>query len=337
MIEGTAPAAAHTGGIDVPDYGDVERAARRIEGFAHRTPVITSRTANQRTGGQLFFKCENLQRAGAFKFRGAYNAIAALEDAQRGRGVVAFSSGNHAQAMALAGRLQGSPVTIVMPKDAPAIKVAATREYGAEIIFYDRYAEDREAIGRKLAIDRGLALVPPYDHPDVIAGQGTAAKELIDEVGPLDALLVCLGGGGLLAGCALAAAALAPGAAVIGVEPQAGDDGQRSFRSGQIVRIPVPQSIADGALTPALGQHNFPIILRRVADVLTVSDCELVATMRFFAERVKMIVEPTGCLAAAAVLNGAFPARGKRVGVIVSGGNVDLAVFSRLILDLGPA
>ena len=272
MIEATAPAAADTGGIAVPDYGDVERAARRIKGFAHKTPVMTSRTANQRTGGQLFFKCENLQRAGAFKFRGAYNAIAALDDAQRGRGVVAFSSGNHAQAMALAGRLQGSPVTIIMPKDAPAMKVAATREYGAEIIFYDRYAEDREAIGRKLASERGLALIPPYDHPDVIAGQGTAAKELIEEVGPLDALLVCLGGGGLLAGCALAAEALSPGAAVIGVEPEAGDDGQRSFRSGRIVHIPVPQSIADGALTPHLGQHNFPIIRRRVADVLTVSD-----------------------------------------------------------------
>ena len=337
MIEATAPAQPDTVGIDVPDYGDVERAARRIEGFAHRTPVVTSRTANERTGGQLFFKCENLQRAGAFKFRGAYNAIAALDDAQRGRGVVAFSSGNHAQAMALAGRLQGSPVTIIMPKDAPAMKVAATREYGAEIIFYDRYAEDREAIGRKLASERGFALIPPYDHPDVIAGQGTAAKELIDEVGPLDALLVCLGGGGLLAGCALSAEALSPGAAVIGVEPEAGDDGQRSFRSGRIVRIPVPQSIADGALTPSVGQHNFPIILRRAADVLTVSDSDLVATMRFFAERMKMIVEPTGCLAATAVLNGAFAARGKRVGVIVSGGNVDLAMFSRLILDQNPA
>ena len=337
MIEAEARSEADAGAIAMPDYGDVERAARRIDGFAHKTPVMTSRTANQRTGGQLFFKCENLQRAGAFKFRGAYNAIAALDAAQRARGVVAFSSGNHAQAIALAGRLQGAPAIIIMPNDAPAMKVAATREYGAEIVFYDRYAEDREAIGRKLAADRGLALIPPYDHPDVIAGQGTAAKELIEEVGPLDALLVCLGGGGLLAGCALAAEALSPAAAVIGVEPEAGDDGQRSFRSGRIVRIPVPQSIADGALTPSLGLHNFPIIRRRVADVLTVSDLDLVSTMRFFAERMKLIVEPTGCLAAAAVLSGAFAAEGKRVGVIISGGNVDLAVFSRLVLGQGPA
>jgi threonine dehydratase len=324
---------ADRGALRLPDYRDVERAADRLDGVAHRTPVLTSRTADERTGGELFFKCENFQRAGAFKFRGAYNAIAALEEAQRRRGVVAFSSGNHAQAIALAGQLQSAPVTIVMPKDAPAMKVAATKDYGADIVFYDRYVEDREAIGRELASDRGLALVPPYDHPDVIAGQGTAAKELLEEVGPLDALLICLGGGGLLAGCALAAEALSPHAAVVGVEPEAGNDGQRSFRSGQIVHIPVPQSIADGALTQSIGQHNFPIIRRRVADVLTVSDAALVAAMRFFAERMKMVVEPTGCLGAAAVLDGTFPAEGKRIGVIVSGGNIDLGTFSRLILD----
>jgi threonine dehydratase len=333
MRETGLPAEQDTSAVRLPDYGDVERAAERIEGVAHKTPVATSRTANTRTGAELFFKCENLQRIGAFKFRGAYNAIAALDEAQRRRGVVAFSSGNHAQAMALSGQLQNAPVTIVMPQDAPAMKVAATRSYGAEIVLYDRYSEDREAIGRKLAEDRGLALVAPYDHADVIAGQGTAAKELIEEVGPLDVLLVCLGGGGLLAGSALAAEALSPGTAVVGVEPEAGNDGQRSFRSGEIVHIPVPQSIADGALTQHLGRLNFPIIQRAVADVVTVSDAALVSTMRFFAERMKMIVEPTGCLAAAAALNGVYPVAGKRVGVLISGGNIDLGAFSRLILD----
>lgn len=326
-------AAASAGTLDLPDYGDVERAAYRIKGVAHRTPVLTSRTANKRAGGELFFKCENFQRGGAFKFRGAYNAIAALDDAQRRRGVICFSSGNHAQAIALAGQLQGAPVTVVMPKDAPAMKAAATQGYGAEIVSYDRYADDREAITRKLATDRGLALLPPYDHPQIIAGQGTAAKELIEEVGPLDALLVCLGGGGLLAGSALAAEALSPGATVVGVEPEAGNDGQQSFRSGEIVHIPVPRSIADGALTTHLGQHTFPIIRRLVADVLTVSDAALVAAMRFFAERMKMVVEPTGCLGAAAILDGTFPIAGKRVGVIISGGNVDPNTLARLMLD----
>jgi threonine dehydratase len=318
--------------LRLPTFQDVERAAARIAGVAHRTPVLTSRTANARTGAELFFKCENLQRAGAFKFRGAFNSIAALDDAQRRRGVVAFSSGNHAQSMAFAGQLHETPVTIVMPKDAPAMKVAATRQYGAEVVFYDRFAEDREAIGRKLAEDRGLALVPPYDYPDVIAGQGTAAKELFDEVGPLDALLVCLGGGGLLAGSALSAEALSPKTAVIGVEPEAGNDGQRSFRSGEIVHIPVPKSIADGALTQHLGQHTFPIIRRLVSDIVTVPDSALVTAMRFFAERMKIVVEPTGCLGAAAAFEGAYPVAGKRVGVVLSGGNVDIAAFSRLML-----
>ena len=314
-----------------PDYPAVERAAARIAGAAHRTPVLTSRTADALVGGTLFFKCENLQRAGAFKFRGAYNALAALPEAQRRRGAVAFSSGNHAQAMALAGRLQGAPVTIVMPHDAPAAKVAATRGYGAEVVIYDRYTEDREAIGRGLAERQGLALIPPFDHADVIAGQGTATKELIEDTGPLDLLLVCLGGGGLTAGSALAAEALSPGAAVIAVEPEAGDDGRRSFREGCIVRIPVPQTIADGAQTQALGHITFPIIRRLVADVVTVPDAALVATMRFFAERMKMLVEPTGCLAAAAAFSGGVDCRGKRVGVVLSGGNVDLARFAALV------
>ncbi len=314
-----------------PDYAAVARAAARIAGAAHRTPVLTSRTADALVGGTLFFKCENLQRAGAFKFRGAYNALAALPEAQRRRGAVAFSSGNHAQAMALAGRLQGAPVTIVMPHDAPAAKVAATRGYGAEVVIYDRYAEDREAIGRELAERQGLALVPPFDHADVIAGQGTATKELLEETGPLDLLLVCLGGGGLTAGSALAAEALSPGCRVIAVEPEAGDDGRRSFREGCIVHIPVPQTIADGAQTQALGHLTFPIIRRLVADVVTVPDAALVAAMRFFAERMKMLVEPTGCLAAAAAFSGVVDCRGKRVGVILSGGNVDLARFAALV------
>ncbi len=314
-----------------PDYHAVERAAERIAGIAHRTPVMTSRTADTVTGGRLFFKCENLQRGGAFKFRGAFNALAALPEAQRRRGAVAFSSGNHAQAMALAGRLQGAPVTIVMPHDAPAAKVAATRGYGAEVVGYDRYADDREAIGRRLAEAGGLALIPPYDHPDVIAGQGTAAQELIEETGPLDLLLVCLGGGGLLSGSALAARALSPGCAVVGVEPEAGDDGQRSFREGRIVHIPVPRTLADGAQTQHLGVLTFALIRSLVADIVTVTDAALVEAMRFFAERMRIVVEPTGCLAAAAAFMGAVDCRDKRVGIILSGGNVDMARFAALL------
>jgi threonine dehydratase len=304
-------------------YDDVAAAAERIAGIAHRTPVLTSRTADARAGATLFFKAENLQRGGAFKFRGACNAIARLPSEAKRRGVVAFSSGNHAQAIAYAGALQGVPAVIIMPHDAPAMKVAATRGYGAEVVPYDRYTEDREAIGRRLAAERGLTLVPPYDHDDVIAGQGTAAKELFEEVGDLDILLVCLGGGGLLAGSALAAKALSPGCRVIGVEPEAGNDGQQSFRSGAIVRIPVPSTIADGAQTTYLGERTFPIIRSLVEDVVTVSDAQLVGAMRFFLERMKIVVEPTGCLAAAAALDGVVPCAGKRVGVVISGGNVD--------------
>ncbi|WP_246752789.1 threo-3-hydroxy-L-aspartate ammonia-lyase [Sinorhizobium sp. BG8] len=317
--------------LRIPTFEDVKAARERIFGFAHRTPVLTSRTADEQASASLFFKAENLQRVGAFKFRGAYNAIAALDASARQRGVIAFSSGNHAQAIAYAAKLQGAPATIVMPSDAPAIKIAATRGYGAEVVFYDRYTEDREAIGRRLAAERGASLIPPYDHPDVIAGQGTAVMELIEEVGELDLVVVPLGGGGLLAGSALSVTALLPDCTIIGVEPEAGNDGQQSLRKGEVIRIPVPKSIADGALTPSVGNCNFPILKRDVDDIVTASDAELVATMRFFAERMKIIVEPTGCLAAAAVLQGTIPCAGKRVGIVLSGGNVDLATFSALV------
>ncbi len=312
-------------------YQDVVEAAGRIAGVAHRTPVLTSSTADALSGAQLFFKCENLQRMGAFKFRGAYNAISRFTPEQRRQGVLTFSSGNHAQAIALSARLQGIASTIIMPHDAPALKVAATRAYGGEVITYDRYKEDREQIGRRLAEERGMTLIPPYDHADVICGQGTAAKELLEEVGPLDVLLVCLGGGGLLAGSALAASGLAPACKVIGVEPALGNDGQQSLRSGQIVHIDVPDTIADGAKVTHVGTLNFAIIQRLVSDIVTVSDAQLVQTMKFFAERMKIVVEPTGCLGAAAALHQALPLAGKRVGVIISGGNVDLSTFARLV------
>ncbi|MET0856494.1 MAG: threo-3-hydroxy-L-aspartate ammonia-lyase [Telluria sp.] len=313
------------------NFGDVEQAAARLKGVAHRTPVLTSRTANELARAQLFFKCENFQRAGAFKFRGAYNAISRFTEEQRRAGVLTYSSGNHAQAIALSASLLGIAAAIIMPHDAPASKVAATRGYGAEVIVYDRYQENREEIGRRLALERGMTLIPPYDHPDVICGQGTAAMELIEEAGQLDVLLVCLGGGGLLAGSALAAAAMSPHCRIIGVEPEAGNDGQQSLRSGAIVHIAVPDTIADGAMVTHIGTHNFDVIRREVDDIVTVSDAQLVATMKFFAERMKMVVEPTGCLAAAAALNGAVPAAGKKVGILVSGGNVDLARFAAFV------
>lgn len=317
--------------VTAPTYRDIEEAAERLKGAAHRTPVLTSTTANRIAGGELFFKCENYQRMGAFKFRGAYNAIAKFDDAQRAAGVVTFSSGNHAQAIALSAKLAGIKSTIIMPHDAPALKVKATKEYGGEVITYDRYLEDREEIGRRLSEERGMTLIPPYDHPDVIAGQGTAAKELFEETGPLDILLVCLGGGGLLAGCALAARALAPGCKVIGVEPEAGNDGQQSLRQGEIMHIAVPKTIADGAMVTHIGEHNFDVIRRNVDDIVTVSDAQLVQTMAFFAERMKMIVEPTGCLGAAAALHGVVDVKGKRVGILISGGNVDLSRFAELV------
>ncbi|KWE59727.1 serine dehydratase [Burkholderia ubonensis] len=317
--------------LPAPTFDDVTDAAARLAGAAHRTPVLTSRTADARTGATLFFKCENFQRMGAFKFRGAYNAIAHFDAEQRKAGVITYSSGNHAQAIALAAKLAGIRATIVMPHDAPAAKLEATRGYGGEVITYDRYTESREEIGARLAQERGMTLVPPYDHPHVIAGQGTAAKELIDETGPLDLLVVCLGGGGLLAGSALSAAALSPDCRIVGVEPEAGNDGQQSLARGEVVHIATPRTIADGAASTHLGAYNFPIIRRLVEQIVTVSDAQLVETMRFFAERMKMVVEPTGCLAAAAVLDGVLPVEGKRVGVLVSGGNVDLARYAELL------
>jgi threonine dehydratase len=269
-----------------------------------------------------------MQRMGAFKFRGAFNALSKFTPEQRRAGVVAFSSGNHAQAIALAAKLLGMPATIVMPHDAPAAKVAATKGYGGNVVVYDRYTEDREQIGRDLADRHGLTLIPPYDHPDVIAGQGTAARELFEETGPLDAVFAPLGGGGLLAGTALSTRALAPQCKLYGVEPAAGNDGQQSFRSGAIVHIDTPKTIADGAQTQHLGHHTFAIIRRDVDDILTAQDDELVQCMRFFAERMKIVVEPTGCLGFAAARNMRDALRGKRVGIIVSGGNIDLARLS---------
>ena len=310
---------------------DIEAAAARLAGIAHRTPVATSRTADERTGAQLFFKCENLQRMGAFKFRGAYNALSQFTPEQRRAGVVAFSSGNHAQAIALSARLLGLPATILMPHDAPQMKIDATRGYGAEVQLFDRYKEDREAIARKLADERGMTLIPPFDHPHVMAGQGTAALELIEDAGPVDVLLVCVGGGGLISGCAVATKHALPKCRVIGVEPEAGNDVQQSLRRGEVVRIDVPQTIADGAQTQAPGRFTFPVIQALVDDVLTVTDQQLISTMRFFAERMKMVVEPTGCLAAAAVLEGMLDVRGQRVGIIISGGNVDVDRYADLL------
>ncbi len=303
----------------------------RLKGVAHRTPVLTSRIVDDDVGARVFFKCENLQRMGAFKFRGAYNALSMFDAEQRRAGVVAFSSGNHAQAIALSARLLGMPATIVMPHDAPASKVAATRGYGGDVVIFNRYTEDREQIARSLAQDRGMTLIPPFDHPHVIAGQGTAALELIEDVGELDALFVCLGGGGLLAGCALAARAMSPRCKVYGVEPAAGNDGQQSFRKGSIVHIDTPRTIADGAQTQHLGEITFPIIQRDVTDIVTATDDELVDGMRLFASRMKMVVEPTGCLSLAGARSMKSALQGQRVGVIVSGGNVDLDRFCALL------
>jgi threonine dehydratase len=319
-------------------FDDITAAAARLAGVARRTPVLQSRQADERTGAQVFFKCENLQRMGAFKFRGAYNALAQFTPAQRRGGVIAFSSGNHAQAIALSARLLDMPAVIVMPHDAPPAKLAATRGYlagraGSEVVLYDRYTEDREAIGARLAAERGMTLIPPYDHAHVMAGQGTAALELIEDTasgGPLDALLVCVGGGGLISGCAVAAAHLHPGIEIWGVEPEAGNDTQRSLAEGRIVHIATPQTIADGAQTQHSGTLTFPVIQQRVRGIVTVSDAQLIGAMRFFAERMKLVVEPTGALAAAALFERAVglpELRGRRVGVIVSGGNVDLARY----------
>jgi threo-3-hydroxy-L-aspartate ammonia-lyase len=301
-----------------------------LEGKAHRTPVLSSRTIDSRTGARVFFKCENLQRAGAFKFRGAYNALARLAPEQKARGVVAYSSGNHAQAVALAGRLLGVAATLVMPSDAPQVKVEAARGYGAEVVLYERDRDDREGIAAKLGRDRGVTLIPPFNHPHIVAGQGTAARELIEETGPLDILLVPCGGGGLLSGCAIAAVTLSPAIRTIGVEPAAGDDVTRSFRSGVIQSVHNPDTIADGARTSAPGDITFPLIQHYVADMLTVDDRELVRTMLYLWERLKVLVEPTGALGAAALLERKLGVSGHRVGVILSGGNGDVKQLASL-------
>jgi threo-3-hydroxy-L-aspartate ammonia-lyase len=317
--------------LTLPTYDDVLAAAGRLRGHAHRTPVLRSSTADERLGASVFFKCENFQRMGAFKFRGAFNALSKFSDVQRQAGVITFSSGNHAQAVALAARMLGMPALILMPRDAPQSKIDATSGYGGEVILYDRFTQDREALTRELAHARGMTLIPPYDHPDVIAGQGTAVKELLTEVGELDHLFVCLGGGGLLSGSALAARALSPRCKVYGVEPETGNDGQQSFRTGRIVHIATPKTIADGAQTQHLGEYTFAVIRRDVDDVFTATDDQLVEAMRFFAERMKMVVEPTGCLGFAAACHAGVPIAGKRVGVVISGGNVDLSRFGALL------
>jgi len=310
-------------------YADVAAAHERIKPFAKRTPVLTSSTVDALTGARVHFKCENFQRMGAFKFRGAYNALSQLSAEQKRKGVVAFSSGNHAQAVALSGKLLGVPATIVMPTDAPKVKLEATRGYGAEVVMYNASNEDRQKIAEKLAAERGLTVIPPFDHPHILAGQGTAAKELIEETGPLDILMVPCGGGGLLSGCSIAAKHLSPKCRVIGVEPAAGDDGLRAFRSGKLETIKLPDTIADGARTTSLGKITFALIQKNVDDFLTVTDEELLKWMFFLWERMKLVVEPTGALAASALLQGKIDAKGKKVGIVISGGNVDLAWAAR--------
>jgi threonine dehydratase len=310
-------------------YADVAAAHERIKPFAKRTPVLTSSTVDAITGAKVHFKCENFQRMGAFKFRGAYNALSQLSPEQKRKGVIAFSSGNHAQAVALSGKLLGVRATIVMPTDAPKVKLEATRGYGAEVVMYNASNEDRQKIAERLASERGLTVIPPFDHPHILAGQGTAAKELIEETGPLDILMVPCGGGGLLSGCSIAAKHLSPKCRVIGVEPAAGDDGLRAFRSGKLETIKLPDTIADGARTTSLGMITFALIRKHVDDFLTVTDEELLQWMFFLWERMKIVVEPTGALAASALLQGKIDAKGKKVGVVISGGNVDLAWAAR--------
>lgn len=312
-------------------YTDVVAAADRITGIANRTPVMTSTTADAQSGARLFFKCENFQRTGAFKIRGAANAIAQLPADRRAAGVVAFSSGNHAQAIALAARLQGVASVIVMPQDAPESKIAATRAYGGEVVLYDRYAGPADPVANRLVEERGATLLPPFDHPHIMAGQGTAVKELIEEVGPLDVILIPTSGGGLLSGAAVTAQALSPGCRVIGVEPEAGNDAQQSLRSGRIVRIDAPRTIADGAQSRSVGQLTFPVMQRLVSDIVTATDAELVETMGFFARTMKILVEPTGCLGAAIALGRKIDLAGQRVGVVLTGGNVDLSRFATLV------
>ena len=315
-------------------YERVLEAAERLAGIAHRTPVLTSRQLDEWTGNTVFLKCENFQRMGAFKFRGAYNALSRLDDASRKAGVVAFSSGNHAQAVALAGKLLGIPATVVMPADAPAVKLAAAREYGATIVSYDRETQDREEVARDLINRFGYTLIPPFDHPDVIAGQGTAAKELVDEVFSLDYLFVQCGGGGLLSGCAAYTKHVLPRCRVIGVEPELADDATRSFKTGVRQTVANPATVADGLRTPSLGELTFPLIQRYVDDMVTVSEEEIIATMYFLWTRLKIVVEPSGAVSLAPLLKRKMGLSGKRIGVLISGGNVDVRqageLFSRL-------
>jgi threonine dehydratase len=314
----------------VIDLDDVRRAAARIEGVAHRTPVITSRTLDERTGATVALKPENLQRIGAFKFRGAYNTVSSLDPEARARGVVTASSGNHAQALALSAALHDAPARILMPEDAPASKAAATEGYGADVVRFDRYSADREALMAEHAERDGLAIVHPYDDERIMAGQGTAALELIEDAGPLDVLLVPVGGGGLIAGCATAATGLLPGVRVVGVEPAVGDDTQRSLAAGERVRVPVARTIADGQQIDIPGERTFPVIRERVAAVVTVTDEEIVTAMRFAFERLKLVLEPSGASALAALLHGKVDAAGARTGVVLSGGNVDVTRFREL-------
>ncbi|MFG2073844.1 threo-3-hydroxy-L-aspartate ammonia-lyase [Nonomuraea maritima] len=309
---------------------DVHDAAARLKGVAHRTPVLRSRTLDALVGAEVFVKCENFQRIGAFKFRGAYNAISRLSPAQLARGIAAYSSGNHAQAVALAARELGSSAVIVMPEDTPRIKREATAGYGAEIVTYDRYTGDRVAIGEALAAERGLTLIPPYDHPHVIAGQGTAALELIEEVGELDTLMVPVGGGGLIAGSATAAKGLLPGVTVVGVEPEGGDDTKRSLAAGERVSVPVSRTIADGLAAEIPGELTFSINRRLVDDVVVVSDADIVAAMRWAFERMKVVMEPSGAVPLAALLAGRLPDVPRRMGLIISGGNIDVRRFAEL-------
>jgi threonine dehydratase len=312
-------------------FADIAAAAARLKGIAHRTPVLTSRTLDERLGMQVFMKAENLQRMGAFKFRGGYNAVNVLGDEARTRGVVAFSSGNHAQAVALAAQLHGCRATIVMPSDAPVLKVAATRGYGAEVVLYDRYTEDRAAIARRIVAERNASLIPPFDHLPVMAGQGTAALELIEDAGELDALIVCAGGGGFLSGCTVAAKHLLPRIEVYGAEPARGDDMRQSLRAGRIVSIDVPRTICDGQQTQAVGEQPFEVIRAHVTDVLTATDPQVVDAMRFAFERMKVVLEPSGACALAALIANADRLRGKRVGVTLSGGNVGIDRFVALV------
>lgn len=320
---------------DLPvSYVDIAEAAKRLDGVSHITPVARSTTLDSVTGCQVFLKCENLQRTGAFKFRGAYNALSQLSDEQKNTGVLTYSSGNHAQAVALAGSLLGIATTVIMPDDAPEIKRKATEGYGAEIISYDRSQYSREDLAKDISRERRLPIIPPYDHPHIVAGQGTTGLELFSQVPDLDVLLVCCGGGGLLSGCSIAAKYLNPSCKVYGVEPANADDATRSFHTGTIQTVHNPDTVADGARTPYLGQVTFPIIMQNVDDMVTVSERSIIKAMYFMWERLKLVVEPTGALALSALFGGTLSFPGKKVGVVISGGNVDIQAAATLFSSL---